>query len=261
MKAHRIVEAGLWLAFAVILAGAGCYIDSNIFKAKAKRTTELTAPAAGISTLKCTTHVGSIKLRTAEGPKVRIVADITVKAKSKEEAERLVEEVRIVAEPSGDSLLVHAVKPPGFGRNDLAVDFTITAPADLALECTTKVGDVKIAGFQRRIEARTDVGSITGEGLRGAVDLHANVGDIKAAYTSDAPAAMSVNLTTNVGSIEFVGPDQISANVSAAANVGSIDTDRPLLVTGPIKKSLTASIGNAEGQINLRTNVGSVKIR
>ncbi len=53
----------------------------------------------------------------------------------------------------------------------------------------------------------------------------------------------------------------MSAHLQATTNVGSIDTDRPLTVTGQIKKSIQATIGDAEGDIVLRTNVGSIHIR
>jgi hypothetical protein len=233
----------------------------DTLKAKAKRTDEVTAPPANVDALAVTTNVGTIKLEAANVAEIQITADITVKAKTEEEAEQLLEEVRITAEPSGQTLVVKAIKPADFGKNQLGVDFTILAPADLALDCTTNVGDIRTEGFTGRVGARTDVGDINGSGLRDTVNFHTNVGDIKAVYASDAPAALNVNLTTNVGSIAFTGPDHISANLTAAVNVGSIDTDRPLTVTGPIKKSIHASLGDSEGQIRLHTNVGSIKIR
>jgi hypothetical protein len=59
----------------------------------------------------------------------------------------------------------------------------------------------------------------------------------------------------------LAGPKDISAKLTAEANVGSIDTDRPLTVTGDLKQSIRASLGSAEGRISLRTNVGSIRIR
>ncbi|OHB66675.1 MAG: hypothetical protein A2Y77_11235 [Planctomycetes bacterium RBG_13_62_9] len=87
------------------------------------------------------------------------------------------------------------------------------------------------------------------------------MGDVRAAYASDAPAALSVAIGTNVGAIEFAGPKDISAKLTAKANVGSIDSDRPLTVSGSLGQSIRASLGTAEGQVHLSTNVGSIKIR
>jgi hypothetical protein len=240
---------------------AGCYIDSTIFKAKARRTVELTAPLADVTALDCSTNVGDIRLEAGDVTEAHVTAEITVKARRQEDADRLVQDVEITAETRGRTLFIQPIRPAGFGRNELGVNFRIVAPAALALDCSTNVGDIRTVDFASSTEARTDVGSITCTGLRGAADLHTNVGDIKAVYMPDAPAAMSVDLYTNVGSIEFAGPTEMSANLRAEANVGSISTGRPLSVTGQIKNSLNASLGSAEGQIRLRANVGSITIR
>jgi hypothetical protein len=110
------------------------------------------------------------------------------------------------------------------------------------------------------VETRTDVGSITCDGLRDAISARTNVGDIRAAYSTDAPAVLDVSASTNVGKIDFTGPSEISASVTAAANVGDIHTDRPLTVRGTVGKSLTASLGDAKGKVDLRANVGSISI-
>jgi hypothetical protein len=262
MRTILSTKIGLCVVGVFAVVFAGCYTSfGDALKGKAERADELTASAADVTALKVTTNVGAIKLSPSETGEVRITAHITVKAKTDEEADELIEQVRITAEPSGDTLVIKAEKPSGFGHNQLAVDFTITAPAGLRLECTTNVGDIRIDGFNSRIKARTDVGSIDCAGLRDGIDLHTNVGDIRAAYSPDAPTALDVSAATNVGSIDFSGPVQISANLTAAANVGDIHTDRPLTVRGSLGKSIKASLGGAEGRVDLHTNVGSITIR
>lgn len=240
----------------------GCCVNvGNDYRAKARRTEELTVPVADATELDVGTNVGTLTLESADTREVHITAEITVKAKTEEEAEALVEEVRIIAEPSGRTFVVKAEKPSGFGRNQLIVDFTITAPAHLALDCATNVGDIRTTGFTGRIAGKTDVGTIRCTDLRGNARLHANVGDVQAVYAADAPAALDINASTNVGNINLTGPAQMSARVEASVNVGSINTDRPLSITGKIQKSIKATLGDAEGNITLRTNVGSIHIR
>jgi len=259
MKTGSFVKIGIGMAVIAFFL-SGCHFG-GVFKAEFGRSEELSASLAGIDDLDVTTNVGEIRLEATEVSEARILADIKVRAKTEEEARELAELVRIVAEPSGQTLAIKAVKPAHFGRNELCVDFTITAPAGLALDCTTNVGDIRTTGFTESVKARTDVGKIHCTGLRDAVDLHTNVGDIAIAYVPDAPAVLDVRATTNVGAIDFTGPEDISAGLSAYANVGDIETDRPVLITGSLKKSIKASLGNAEGEIALRTNVGSIRIR
>jgi len=262
MRRALITKIGVYGVCAFIIASAGCItIGGDNLQGKAKRTDQLSVAVGSASALKATTCVGAIKLDAAEPAEVRITADITVKAKTDKEAEALLEGVRVTAEPSGDTIVIKAEKPSGFGRNQLAVDFAITAPPGLRLDCATDVGDIRVNGFTRRVDAHTDVGSITCNGMRDGMSLHTNVGNIRAACASDAPAALNVNASTNVGNIDFTGPSQTSAILTAAINVGHVHTDRPITVSGSLGKSIRASLGAAEGQVDLRTNVGSITIR
>jgi DUF4097 and DUF4098 domain-containing protein YvlB len=255
-----MVRIGIVAGLGTVLLG-GCVIHTDAFEAKFSRSEDLTAPLTEITALDVTTNVGRIEMEAADVPEVRITAEIKVRAKTEERAQELAEQVRIVAEPAGSTLTIKAVKPPDFGRNELSVDFTVTAPAALALTCTTNVGDVRVTGFTQRVRASADVGTVTCTGLRDQIDLHTNVGDIRATYADDAPAALKATMATNVGDIEFTGPREVSADLTAAANVGSIRTDRPITVTGSLRQSVSASLGQGEGRVNLKTNVGSIRIR
>ena len=268
MRSYRATHIALGAVLAALPFMIGCYVNTNTggcssgdYRAKAERTEDLTTPAGDIAGINIAIDVGAIHLKAADTDEVRVAAEITVKAKTVEEAEDLVERMHVRTRRSGRNLVIEAVKPSDFGRNQLAVNFTITAPRDLALQCTTDVGDIRITDFTRRIEARTDVGKILCTALRDEADLHANVGDIRATYAGDAPARLSVAATTNVGNIDFTGPSEISARLSASTNVGSINTDRPLTVSGHVKNAINATLGQAQGNITLKTNVGSISIR
>ncbi|MCL5282232.1 MAG: DUF4097 family beta strand repeat-containing protein [Planctomycetes bacterium] len=261
MRTGALVKMSVATGLVALLLG-GCVIYTGGYKAEFSRSEDLTVPATDITALDVTTNVGKIQLETAEAAEVRIAAAIKVKARTEEKAQELAEQVRLVAEPAGQTLTIKAIKPPDLGRNQWSVDFTIKAPAALALRCTTNVGDIRIDGFTKRVQASADVGTIVCSGLRDEVDLHANVGDLRATYASDAPAALNARMETNVGSLEFTGPPEISADLTAKANVGEINTSRPLTVRGSLNRhSVRASLGNGEGRVNLDTNVGSIRIR
>jgi hypothetical protein len=262
MRRTLVTKIGLCATMALSVAAGGCIVYSgDHYEAKATRTDQLSAPVGNATALRVTTDVGAIKLEAGETAEVRISADITVKAETDEEAQRLLDSYHVTVEPSGDTLVVKAEKPSSFGRNQLCVDLTITAPPGLKLDCATDVGDIRTDGFTNRVEARSDVGSITCTGLRSSATLHSNVGNIKFAYASDAPGALDATAATNVGDIEFEGPQQVSAKVAAATNVGSIHSDRPLTVRGQLSQSINASLGDGQGHVSLGTNVGSIRIR
>ncbi|MCU0914963.1 MAG: DUF4097 domain-containing protein [Planctomycetes bacterium] len=260
MTIRPTITRGVVLGLTALLLG-GCIIHTRDFKAKFHRSEDLTAPVTNLTALHVSTNVGKIHLDAADVTEVRIVAEIEVKAPTEEKAQQLAEDTRIVVEQSSGTLTIEVDKPPDLGRNQLSVDFTITAPPALALTCKANVGEIRVAGFTQAVKARTDVGDVACTGLRGEIDLHTNVGSLRAAYAEDAPAALRATMKSNVGDVEFAGPTDLSVHLAAAANVGSIHTDRPLTVRGSLKQSLQASLGKAEGQVELYTNVGSIKIR
>ncbi len=131
MRTGARVRMGVVAGLVALLLG-GCVIHTGMFKAEFSRSEDLTVPATDITALDVTTNVGKIQLETADAAEVRIAAKIKVKAHTEEKAQELAEQVRIVAEPSGGTLTVKAVKPADFGRNQLSVDLTIKAPAALA---------------------------------------------------------------------------------------------------------------------------------
>ena len=260
MRAGALVRIGVVTGLAAMLPG-GCVVHTGTCNATFSRSEALTAPLANVTALDVTTNVGTLRLEAAQVHEVHIAAEIKVKAATEERAQELAEQVRIVAEPTGQTLAIKAIQPSDLGRNQLSVDFTVTAPADLALDCTTNVGDIRITGFTKRVKAATDVGTINCTGLRDETNLRTNVGDVRIAYAGDAPAVLNATIATNVGNIEFTGPQDVSAHLTARSNVGSISTDRPLTVTGSLKQSVSATLGKGEGRVSLSANVGSIKIR
>jgi len=90
MRAGLPASTGLCIALACVTLFAGCYVPfGDALKAKAHRTEELTASLDGIAALDVSTNVGTIKVEAADVTEARITAEITVKAKTEEEAEQL----------------------------------------------------------------------------------------------------------------------------------------------------------------------------
>jgi hypothetical protein len=261
MKKRVLMSSSLVLCLCLlILLLDGCINVGDAFKAKYERTESTSVPTADVAELDVETNVGSITVTGADVTDCDITAEITVKAKTKEEARKLAEEVKIEAETSGDKLTIKAKKPAALKKRSLAIDFKITAPKRLKLSCSTHVGTVKVSDIQGPIKANVNVGNIICEQVVADVELESNVGDVKVKYAGSAPGACNAEITTNVGSIRFTGPPELSAQVDASTNVGSIKTAQAITIVGKVGKSIEGKIGSGEGKIRLKTNVGSVEI-
>jgi len=256
MKKHLLINSCLVVCLCVLTVFSGCG-DFN-FKAKHARTVNVSVPVGQAAELCVETAVGSITVTGVDVTDCNITAEITVKAETQDEARKLAEQVKIEAKPSGDKLSVKVSKPAELKKRSLEVKFKIVAPKQLKVDCSINVGSVSISDMNDRIKVSGNVGSAFCRRVVGDIDVTSNVGSVEVEYSETAPAACNATITTNVGSIEFVAPAQLSAQVSASTNVGSVKTDKPITVVG---KSVNGTIGAGEGKIRLKTNVGSIHIK
>jgi hypothetical protein len=262
MRKRTIANVGLFFSFCLLSLLSGCCINlGEVFRAKYERTESLSVPINGAAELYVETEVGSITMTGIDGTECDVTAEITVKARTKEKARRLSEQVQIQVEPAGQRLSIRAKKPAALKSRSLSVNFKIATPRQLDLKCTTHVGTIKVSNMNGRIEASADVGSIICKEVVADLELSANVGSINAKYSDTAPSACNADIATNVGSIEFTGPPQLSAELNASTNVGSLKTSQPLTVVGKVGKSVRGTIGSGQGRVHLRTNVGSIEIK
>ena len=263
MKTDYQKTLALSLLLCLHLIVTGCCIhlgDSD--REKYERTEQLSAPVAADGTLNIRTNVGSITVTGADVNDCNIIATITTKAETIEEAEKRSKDVKIELESFANTLNVRIEKPSELKNKWLKVDFNITVPKQLNLDCSADVGKINISGIGGRIEASTDVGKIICKEISGDIDLRTDVGTIKVVYASTAPAALNANITTDVGTINFVGPEKLSAELDASVDVGSITTNRPITLVGKLfKKRLKGTIGTGQGQLRFKTDVGSIVIK
>ncbi|NOR67469.1 MAG: DUF4097 family beta strand repeat protein [Woeseiaceae bacterium] len=257
MKKHLLINSCLAVCLYALTVFSGC----SDFKAKYGRTSNVSVPVGQAAELCVETAVGSITITGADVTDCNITAEITVKAETQEEARKLAEQVKIEAKRDGDKLSVKASKPAELKKRKLEVKFKIIAPKRFKVDCSVNVGSVNVSDMNGQIKVSANVGSIFCRRVVGEIDVTSNVGSVEVQYAGGAAAACNAAITTNVGSIEFAAPAQLSAQVSASTNVGSVKTDKPITVVGKVGKSVNGTIGAGEGKVRLKTNVGSIHIK
>ena len=261
MRKHFLIILCFVVCLCLLTALSGCIDSDRLFRAKYQRTENASVPVTNEAELNVESEVGSITVTGSEVTDCNITAEITVKARTKEDARKLAEQVKMELESSGDTLTIKAVRPDELKKTSLDVDFKIIAPRHMKLDCSTGVGTVMVSDIDGRIEASVNVGSIDCRAVVAELNLSSNVGSVTVNYKETAPAACNANIITNVGSIEFTAPPQLSAEVRASTNIGSIKTAKPITVVGKVGKSIKGITGSGEGKVLLKTNVGSIEIK
>ena len=280
MKIHYLVKVSLALLCAATLS-AGCFnIGCCSMRAKYERSMQLSAPLSAGSAFEAGTHNGSITINGADVAECSLTATIVTRAATDEEAQELSDEVNVTLVPSGDRLIVKIDKPTILINKSVSVNLDVEVPNQTDLKLITHNGEVKITDINGRLDATTHNGKITSENVTGTTALKthngsvtcneisgdsqliSHNGSVKAFYSGSASSVCDISMTTHNGSVELATPPDYSAQVKASTNNGSINTDLPITVTGKVSKSkLTGTIGAGEGQLNLETYNGSIRIR
>ena len=190
-------------------------------------------------------HVGSITVRSADQSGYEVHAITRVKADTKERIREIDEQLSI----TDTGPLANGVER-----------IIVSKPKDLKDRENVTVAIEVIAPRKARLKLRQEVGDIRLAGLRGELDASNRVGAIRAADISG-----QVALNVEVGGIDFVVPQDLSAKVQAKAELGGVQSDLPLefvksdgLAMG---HSASGTIGGGEGTISLKTKMGSIHIR
>jgi hypothetical protein len=249
------------MIYTIVIIGGLFFAGCNL-KEKYTRTVEMPLPISNGQKLTVRTDVGSITICESNLPQPKFKAEITGKGETVEDAQKVAERINIAVENNVSGSVSLVIKKPAEVKSDwFAVNYMIYVPANVNLDCKTDVGNININNIKGDIVASCDVGNINCANVSGKLDLKADVGDIRTDYT---PAAGITNakLSTDVGSIHFKGPENMSASIEANTDVGSIDSNKPgVKKKDGCEEKFDGTVGKGEGDVRLRTDVGSINIK
>jgi len=274
------------LAFTLITLFA-----SNIYSEELREHFEKTYAFSPGGSLSLKNVNGRIEIRSWDKNQVKIEAEKVVRARSRREAEELMEEIRISVERLGNEIRVETELPRGwrggwglldfiFGRKhpQIRVDYTLLVPERIDLNVKSTNGGINICEVAGQVRTRTTNGHIEILKIRGSVNARSTNGSVKVLEATGPVEAKTTNgrikaeileleemegvrLRTTNGSITLYLPPHIKADVEASTTNGSIHTDFPLEVRGRLtSKRIRGSINGGGGLIELHTTNGSIKI-
>lgn len=220
---------------------------------------------------------GAVLITSWERNEVKIEAEKVVRARSREEAERIMKEIEINIRDSADLVDVDTRLPR---RNDggfwdwifsggsgisIEVKYWITVPAQVNLNAESVNGEVRAQDISGRIDLETTNGRVEVINAAGSVNAETTNGAIDVALTKVTPGETMRFSTTN-GRIEADFPPDFAADISASTTNGHVDCDFPMTVQGRIRRtSLEGRIGSGNsstmGRVTFRTTNGSIAIR
>jgi hypothetical protein len=268
MNAAKLVRITLCCLLFLLLVLPGCFSCGcgDWFKATHERTEDLSTPIAPGATLSAKTEVGSISVIGSSTAECSVHATIKTKARTNERAVQLADQTTVLLNSIEGKVEVKIQKPRLSKGEGVFIDLEIEIPQQIHLDCATNVGNVEISNTTGEIKAESDVGKIICTNVSNQLQLQTDVGDVRVKCLDSTIEPCKIDISTDVGSITFDGPANLSAVVNASTGVGSIKTNVPISITGKIGRdvvssSIAGTVSDGQGVLKLKTGVGSITIK
>ncbi len=238
---------------------------------------------------------GRTRLVGEDREDIEVRARKIARAESAEEAQLLLESIRIAAREEGGALELEVEVPRKWNRRGYA-NLELSVPRSLQVQISAANGKIAIEGIRGsvsahssngsvslvdivgdveittanakvscsctcgRILARSSNGKIELEGHRGSVDASTSNGLIRAEL--EEVGTQGVALATSNGRIVLELPEQVDAEIDIRVDNGVIRNDRPLCRSQRESDGqIRGRLGNGGSPIKLRTSNGSVTLR
>jgi hypothetical protein len=190
---------------------------------------------------------------------VTVIAKKMVGSDSLEDAEMHLNELEILVTDEADEILVQTLQPENTQGRKYIVDYHIIIPNDLETEVNLNNGDVDVIDVQNSVMVDGVNGDVFLSNIFGNAIVDLTNGSINSAM--DLPLNGEIIMSTDNGSIDLNIPTSTSAIFAASVDNGLISTSNlefDAAVQTP--KSLTGTLGNGEGIIELSSINGNIDV-
>jgi DUF4097 and DUF4098 domain-containing protein YvlB len=257
---NKVVLGILWTGLLV----TGCDLDVDFGdwgddwgRVKYERIEELQRPLASGAKVKVSTASGSIEIIGASTDQCHVIAKITARAPSEEEAQALAQQVDIRFEPLGKGWKIEAERPKHLKRRSVSISYKITVPYQTHIDCSSASGSLDVMYIHGEVQAHAASGSVEARDIQGSVELRSASGSVCCERLSQGDA----QLHTASGSVRLLQASDIGhGNLSAAS--GSV-TARGITAGNLHMHSSSGSVilldAAVTEEINMDTSSGGVE--
>lgn len=260
------------LALAVTLPGCDIKVDGDNVSLGVSRgrasddwVRSYTLPKGG--RFEVANENGEIVVKGTQGTEVKVTAHREVSARSDEEAQARLKDLKMREDVSADRVFIEAVtsfKEVGFVRG-VGVRYDIEVPDGLTVSVKTMNGTVRLDNVDGKITAATTNGNVTGNAISGAVQGSSVNGSV-AMNLDDVKG--DVQLTTVNGAVRMEMPPAADAELQATTVNGGVSVDDKLVFAdvqsnrsnvGP-QTSFRGRLNKGGPRVTLQTTNGPVRV-
>ncbi len=200
---------------------------------------------------------GGIDVIGEERQDIALEARVIAQDSSREEAESLLREVKLVTTGT-----IHAEGPSGWGfsHRNWSVNWSLRVPRHVAATLQTVNGGINVTNLVGVIKVDTTNGGLTLDGLSG--DVHATTvnGGLDVRLDGHEWHGAGLVARSTNGGVTVKAPDQYSAHLIAETVNGGISVGFPITVQGKIRHQIDTNIGQGGATLHFQTVNGGVSI-
>ncbi|MCK5525753.1 MAG: DUF4097 family beta strand repeat protein [Candidatus Latescibacteria bacterium] len=255
------------------LVGAFSSVGDQRFEQRETKT----IPAGDYAHLEVKNANGNITVEGTEGEEIVLVATKKVKAKSEEEGQRGLSQIRIVLLEEKPNLKIATDVSELSPKRNWSVNYEVRLPMHMSLFARTSNGKVSVADLREQAQVETSNGNVTAHRIKSPITARTSNGNVKLHDVEGAIEARTTNgnvygqlrtldkekpttLHSTNGNVQLAMPEDVSAKVVAATRNGNVHCDLPISLSQQRRNHLEGAIGSGEGEIELRTTNGNVSI-
>ena len=233
--------------------------DTDDFRADKSESRDF--PSSQMTKVEVENVNGSIRSSVWSDESIHVLFDKWATGGTEQEAQANIDDIKItVSEDDVPGVLSIDVDIPINVEVDHGCNITLKLPSSLSLDLESITGAIEIQDTKAEATLETVNGAIAAKNHNGDLIASTSNGTIDAYIV--LPDQGECMLSTLNGSITLSIPDTISAMIDASTINGTVEVDRNLgiVITREEKKKFKGKMGNGEGQIELKTVNGDVRV-
>lgn len=263
----RNVMRSAWALFGLLFF-TGCIIadldgDGDIFGNNDVIARQPFAIDVGVTTqvrLRLEAVNGNVEIIGRAGAaRVTVSGEKLVGSNSRTDAERRLDDLDVRVEERPDEIVIRTLQPQNTQGRTYTVDYKITLPADLAVAVGLINGNVTVERIDNNVLVDNANGNVRLRDIAGNASVLLINGNIDSEVFM--PPGGAIELVTTNGNIVLDIPTPTNADFSARVTNGAITLDHlDLRDAARTNQSLTGTLGNGNGTIELRTVNGNISV-
>jgi len=243
-------------------------------------------PVTGAPAIDIVNMFGNVDIRPSDSDNVVLDVKKTVRASSKEEADRLSSDFTFRIVNDGSTVRIASSQDPSptssrrMGRQRFKSSLTVYVPKASAVKLdnrngrvttqdlmgnqnlTNRYGEVEVQRIDGDVDVSNSFGSTTVRDALGAINIKARFGEVR--LDLDKPPTKDISLSMEFGDVRVGLPSNSTFNLDAHTAFGDARSEFGTLRSensSNRERSITESVGEGGPRIHLETRFGDIRLQ